>query len=469
MDKVMNILEIDQVGIKFKLRKRKTTTLKESVLNFFYQKRGSQEFWALNNISFKLKRGESLGIIGANGAGKTTLLRILAGIYFPDAGRVSIKGRLSALIELGAGFNEELTGRENIYLNGSILGLSRKWIDNIINEIVNFSELEEFIDVPLKNYSSGMKLRLGFSIAINVNPDILLVDEVLAVGDAAFQQKCFRKMRDFQQLGMSFIIVSHDLSTISSFCHRTLLLQNGEQQGIGSPEKIISQYMKSLHDRKDQIHLSIGKLKILFRQGIMSIYWRNYEITKKDGVHTSLLNRGAWQGSKDANWEIIESSEDSFTAEGSFLKIPLKQIWIIKISEQAIRWQIKIEALMPLRIDEHYAGIMLSDGYKNWFTSANKGVFSSIEQDQRFWKEVSPVKPGLKKVGVEANYNEIVSLPSISFCTDTLENGLFAKALNTDYSFFARILQFLKINTSEKAIISSERKDFFSGTIFIKT
>src|SRR3954453_5827067 len=187
----------------------------------------SQEFWALDHISFEVKHGERVGIIGRNGAGKSTLLKILSKVVEPTTGRIEIRGRLSSLLEVGTGFPPELTGRENVFLNGAILGMSRRYIRRQFDEIVDFSGVERFIDMPVKHYSSGMYLRLAFAVAANMDPDILLIDEVLAVGDLAFQQKCLGKVESITNAGRTVLFVSHSLSSITSLCTSAMLLQAG--------------------------------------------------------------------------------------------------------------------------------------------------------------------------------------------------------------------------------------------------
>ncbi len=185
------------------------------------------EFWAIDNVSFGLKRGEVLGIIGVNGSGKSTLLKMLNGIFMPDKGRIEIEGRVGALIEVGAGFHPMLTGRENIYINGAIMGMGKKEIDRKFDEIIEFADIGDFIDAPLKHYSSGMFVRLGFAVAINSVPDILLVDEILAVGDIGFQRKCFEKIKGLKKKGASVILVSHNMYSVEGFCDTALVLNNG--------------------------------------------------------------------------------------------------------------------------------------------------------------------------------------------------------------------------------------------------
>jgi lipopolysaccharide transport system ATP-binding protein len=217
---------------------------------------GEGEFWALRDISLSARRGEALGIIGRNGAGKSTMLKLLAGIMKPTEGTITVHGRLSALIEVGAGFHPDLTGRENIYLNGAILGMSRDEVRRKFDAIVDFSGLEEFIDTPVKRYSSGMFARLGFSVAAHVDPDILIVDEVLSVGDFAFQRKCHDRMTAVLQSGVTVVFVSHNLRAVADLCERTMLLDRGRITAVGPSDRIIHEYLGSAHEEK---HVIDGK------------------------------------------------------------------------------------------------------------------------------------------------------------------------------------------------------------------
>lgn len=211
-------------------------------LNSNSNKLRNGEFWALDDVSFEVKKGETLGIIGANGSGKTTLLKLINGIFMPDKGRIEIKGRVGALIEVGAGFHPMLTGRENIYVNGSILGMTKKEIDKKFDEIVAFADIGDFIDSPVKHYSSGMYVRLGFAIAVHCEPDILLIDEVLAVGDMAFQTKCMEKIKEMQDKGVNIVFVSHNLDSVIGVCQYTLYLKAGQVKAMGNSSTIVSEY-----------------------------------------------------------------------------------------------------------------------------------------------------------------------------------------------------------------------------------
>ncbi|MDR4498205.1 MAG: ABC transporter ATP-binding protein [Candidatus Scalindua sp.] len=223
-------------------------------LNHHGEELRNGEFWAVSNVSFQLKRGQCLGIIGPNGSGKSTILKMLNGIFMPDKGRIEINGRVGALIEVGAGFHPLLTGRENIYVNGSILGMMKSEIDKKFNEIVEFAGIGNFIDSPVKHYSSGMHVRLGFAIAVHCDPDILLVDEVLAVGDANFRNKCFKKFLEFKSAGTSVIMVTHDMEPIVRYCDQAILLQHGIATLTGKPSEITSQYVSTIRPRNNKEH-----------------------------------------------------------------------------------------------------------------------------------------------------------------------------------------------------------------------
>ena len=240
MSKSGSAIRIDDVWKKFRLYHERHQTLKETMLSM--RRASYEELWGLRGVSIEVPYGKTVGLIGRNGSGKSTLLKIVAKILQPDKGTVSANGRISALLELGAGFQPDLTGRENIYLNGSILRLSRKEIDKKFDEIVAFSELEKFIDTPVKNYSSGMYMRLGFSIAVNVEPDILLVDEVLAVGDEAFQRKCFDKIRRFKEGGGSILFVTHETDIVKQICDSAVMLDDGVIVSQGLPADVVKAY-----------------------------------------------------------------------------------------------------------------------------------------------------------------------------------------------------------------------------------
>ena len=243
-------IKVQNLTKTYKLYKEPIDRLKEALNPF--KKSYHNDFHALKNVSFEIKKGETVGIIGRNGSGKSTLLKIITGVLTPSSGRVAIHGKISAILELGAGFNPEMSGLENIYLNTSINGMNKEATDKKIDEIRAFAELGEFIHQPLKTYSSGMKARLAFAVAINIDPDILIVDEALAVGDAAFQRKCFAKMEQIREAGATILFVSHSEGSIVSLCSRAIWLSNGEKIIEGEPKLVTGLYMKN--SQKKQIN-----------------------------------------------------------------------------------------------------------------------------------------------------------------------------------------------------------------------
>lgn len=236
------VIKFQNVTKKFAFQSQKT--FKEFLPALIRGEETSKGFTALDDISFEIKKGESIGIIGPNGSGKSTILKLIAGVMSPTMGKIEVKGQISPLIELGAGMHPELTGRENIYLNGAILGLKKKQIDANLQSIIDFSEIEEFINQPVKHYSSGMYMRLAFAIAVHVNPEILIVDEILAVGDDAFQKKCFRKMEEFKENGVTIIFVSHSLGQVRKFCDKAIYINHSKLIAQGDVDEVCDGYTK---------------------------------------------------------------------------------------------------------------------------------------------------------------------------------------------------------------------------------
>lgn len=242
------VIDVKNITKKFKIYFDKGSQLKERLL--FHKRNRYEEREVLKGISFQVKKGEAVGLIGHNGCGKSTTLKLLTKIMYPDSGEIIMKGRISSLIELGAGFHPDMSGRENIYTNASIFGLTKKEVDARFNDIVEFSELSDFIDNPVRTYSSGMYMRLAFSVAINVDADILLIDEILAVGDTNFQTKCFNRLRELKASGMTIIIVTHDLSTIEKFCDKAIWLNDGFIIREGRSDEVVDAYFSFMNQKK---------------------------------------------------------------------------------------------------------------------------------------------------------------------------------------------------------------------------
>ena len=287
------VIKAEKIEKKYKLYQRN----RDRVLDAFGLSGKKERFkyhYALNGVDFEVKKGETVGIIGTNGSGKSTLLKILTGVLTPTAGTVQVNGRISALLELGAGFNMDYNGIENIYLNGTMMGFSKEEIDERIDDILAFADIGEYINQPCKTYSSGMFVRLAFAVSINIDPEILIVDEALSVGDVFFQAKCYRKFEDFKKQGKTILFVSHDLSSISRYCDRVYLLNKGEMLGCGSPKEMIDKYKQILAGQAEE-----GKTEIVETGENDTLEYGNgkakitdYYITDEKGKKTSAIIKG---------------------------------------------------------------------------------------------------------------------------------------------------------------------------------
>ncbi len=244
------IIEVHNLSKRYRIYKRRSASIKEMVIRDWFRSEVKEEIWALKDVSFSITGGVALGIIGANGSGKSTLLKIISGITMPTSGEVTVRGKVASLLDLGMGFHPELTGMENIYLNGSLLGLTKNKIDAVLDTIISFAGLDKFIYMPVKHYSSGMLMRLSFSIAAHVDPDILVLDEVLGVGDTDFQQKSARKILDFKRRGKTIILVTHNLEQAEQICDRVLWLDSGRVKIFGDLDDVISGYLREFYDQR---------------------------------------------------------------------------------------------------------------------------------------------------------------------------------------------------------------------------
>ena len=339
-------IKVDSVSKSFKLPHEKTGSVKNAFIGLFSGKRTYEKQEVLKDVSFDIKKGEFFGIVGRNGSGKSTLLKLLARIYSPDTGNVQVNGKLTPFIELGVGFNPELTGRENVYLNGALLGFSRKEMESMYDEIVEFAELKKFMDQKLKNYSSGMQVRLAFSVAIRAETDILLIDEVLAVGDQSFQEKCFRYFAELKKSPKTIIFVTHDMSNVEKFCDRVFVLdKKKENTGLYSiPEAVVkynelnhpSSKRKLTHDARKNQDLSIAKVELLNKElqaqdkfaqfDPMTIRVHlafNSKKLKKEDVITLGL---AFHDAENVNLAGPNSSQQKYSLNSKFIDYKIKRI-----------------------------------------------------------------------------------------------------------------------------------------------
>ena len=297
--KAENAIEVRNLYKKFKVQYDKPATLKERLVSIF-KKKDIEYHQVLKNINIDIKKGETVALIGTNGSGKSTLLKLMTQILYPEKGTLETNGKLTSLLELGAGFHPDFTGRENIYFNASIFGLSRKEIDRRIDEIIEFSELEEFIDNPVRTYSSGMYMRLAFSIAINVDAEILLIDEILAVGDQHFQEKCFAKLKELRDTDRTIVIVSHSLNVIKDLCTRAIWLYKGEFRLDGDPAYVINEYLKQQREAFKKGEIKMEDLDIQSKSVIFIEIPRSFEIIN----NSNNLQISGWKISDIAGTEL---------------------------------------------------------------------------------------------------------------------------------------------------------------------
>lgn len=278
------VIQVIDVSKMYKLYERHTDRLKEAL--GLSRKKCYTEHYALNHINFEVNKGETVGIIGTNGSGKSTILKIITGVLNPTEGEIKVNGRISALLELGAGFNMEYTGIENIYLNGTMIGFSKEEIDAKLDDILAFADIGEFVNQPVKTYSSGMFVRLAFAVAINIEPEILIVDEALSVGDVFFQAKCYHKFEEFKEAGKTILFVSHDLSSVSKYCDRVVLLNKGEKLAEGTPKEMIDLYKKLLVNHMDETGVSETESvdNEVAPQSIDNRQWKEYLSVNPDTV-----------------------------------------------------------------------------------------------------------------------------------------------------------------------------------------
>ncbi|MBU2064212.1 MAG: ABC transporter ATP-binding protein, partial [Candidatus Omnitrophica bacterium] len=323
-----------------------------------------EEVWALNDINFSVKQGETVGIIGENASGKTTILRIISGITTPTKGEVKVEGKVAGILDLGAGFFPELTGAENVYLNASLFGMNKKEIEAVYDDIVKFSGLDRFINAQVKTYSQGMLLRLGFSVAIHVKPDIFLIDDTMAVGDEEFQRKCYHKIEQLKKTGVTIIIVSHDLESLSRICDRGLLLKSGRLIKDDSMQKIIVRYVEAVGDKQSVACIDKGRLSLIFNNGRIVVLWDGKPVTKNFGGYLSLKTAEELIMSWQADWQVREADSKHFRVEGIVAKIDARIIFeVYAEGERGFKWQVTVDMPHAANIKQLVCGLMINEDY----------------------------------------------------------------------------------------------------------
>jgi len=419
-----------------------------------------EEFWALEDVCFDINKGEVVGIIGQNGAGKTTLLRLLAGMLVPDRGKVEVEGKVTTIMELGAGFNPEFTGRENIIFNARVYGISDGIIKQKINEIIEFSNLGKFIDAPIKCYSQGMYMRLAFALAIFAEPDILLIDDILAVGDEEARLKCLEKIWDLKKDGKTIVLVSHDMGMIRKICDRAIYLKEGKVACIGYPEKIIPLYLDSLGDAKGIVALTKGHLRMMFNNGKLSVSYGDNILTKDNSMYVCMLmpDSNLWLNSFILEWSIKSISDETIIVEGSNKEINVTQIWFFEISENKIRCRVEIRGdIKSSRLD-----VFLIQDYSRWESLYRKEDFGAFNHKSS-WQELFSNDSDSNLIGIKPTADK-ANLPFLLFEFEEMSRNF--KLFNTGYEQEARAIHVpLSKDVSSFTINFFPNEDLFSAFI----
>ncbi|MBI4846188.1 MAG: ABC transporter ATP-binding protein [Candidatus Omnitrophica bacterium] len=382
------IIQLSGIGKKYTINFGKRLLI-TGLSGFFKNNRRINEVWALRGIGLSIKKGECVGIIGENASGKTTLLRIISGITAPVEGTSRVKGKVAGFLDLSAGFHPELTGRENIYLNGALYGMGRREIETAFDKIVEFSGISEFIDAQVKTYSQGMLVRLGFSVAVHTDPDIFLIDDSLAVGDEEFQRKCFSKIMQLKEEGKTIIIVSHDLDSISRICQRGVLLKQGNVIKDGLIHKVVKRYIDAVGDKSAIACIDKGNLSVIFNNGKIVLLWDGKPLTKNFGGYVSFELSDNWMMSWQAQWMVVERQSDFWKAEGVFAKNNIRILLECEVNDESLlKLRVHVEFLREIPIKKAVLGFMFNEKYNRYLHEDKIETIHENEKMQPGWQDI---------------------------------------------------------------------------------
>lgn len=431
----MPVIEIDKVTKTFRALRGRRVLFGRGGLAEILNRKNRGVVTALDDVSFAVEQGESLGIIGANGSGKSTLLKIIAGVTVPTEGTVGVHGCVASLLELGAGFHPMLTGRENVYLNAGILGMRHAQVDAVFDQILEFSGIGKFIDYPIGTYSSGMYVRLGFAVAAFTNPDIFLIDEVLSVGDEAFQHRCRTRIGELMEMGKTIVFVSHDLSIVNSLCQRVILLSRGKTVLRDTPSKTIDFYLRQSGEAKGVHAMSGGGLEVIFSNGRISFYRDQEELTSSMGFTSRIHHLGNWHGSEGADWEVVERGETSCVARGRLEKLALEFVWSIRIDDNEVVWSVAVECAEAIAFDTFQILFMFPRDYNRVFYDEASDAAPEITPEDTRWVEIR--FPDLL-CNTAAIVDDDNRLPPVSLKLDSNRADLRGSWWNTDFMTHSR-------------------------------
>ncbi len=427
-----------------------------------------ENFWALKGINFELEKGGILGVVGENGAGKSTILKLIAGMITPDRGEAVVSGKVSGLLELGAGFQPELTGMENIKLLASLFGAGRGSIEDKKEEIAGFADLGKFIYAPVKCYSQGMFVRLAFAVAVHMDPDIFLIDDTLAVGDEFFQRKCIRKIFEIKETGKTIVFVSHDMAMLSRLCKRALFLKDGRIVEDNLVDKVLPLYTRTVGKREGVGVLTKGELSCVFNNGRLFLNLRDQLLTPNSGAYTTLLIKNKWYSSLSADWHVETRLDNKLVARGEFYQLGLVETWRLELTDKGyIQWDVEMESKEPLQIEEGYLNLTLTDQYTRWLTSLERGEFAPITTDNKNWEPLLEGYTFRRCIGVMAEKSLKDKIPSLVFEQSGERAGNHAQIFNTDYLTHSRVLQYKLGGLANGPMAQADRFIYFSGKLML--
>ena len=453
----MPIIEVDNVSKRYQSRNRRARMLLgRNGLGRLFGLGGAEYFYALREVSFSVEPGESLGLIGANGSGKSTLLKVLAGVTAPTEGRVEVRGRVASLLELGAGFHPFLTGRENVYLNAGILGMRRKQVDAVFEDIAAFSGIGEFIDSPVDTYSSGMYVRLAFSVAVHTNPDIFLVDEVLAVGDEEFQRRCRARIGELKEQGKTIVFVSHDLGIVNTICDRVILLSKGKLIARDTARKTIDFYLRQVGDERGLHMLESGGIEAIASNGRLALFKDQREITAPLGCFMGIRSFGQYHDSQRAAWTVADSSPTHLVARGQFARLPASLEWRMRLEGAALEWEIDLDCERTFPAESIELNINLPRTYGHWLFGDLGGEFPQILPGDTGWSAVAQSEVAVRETAALAEDDAV--LPPF-FCQIEQPDPYFrAVMFNSDYVTGSRVLQIAASYPKEVRMLPTGRR-----------
>lgn len=456
----MPIIELENVGKQFAARRGTGLLFGRRGIVDWVRGRRTERFDALRGITFNVEPGESFGIIGPNGSGKSTLLKILAGVTAPTTGHVRVRGRMASLLELGAGFHPMLTGRENIYLNGRILGMSRRDVNGVFDRIVEFSGIGSFIDNPVETYSSGMFVRLAFSVAVHSNPDIFLVDEVLAVGDEEFQRRCRQRIVELRDQGKTILFVSHDLGLVHALCDHVVLLTKGEMVTRGSPQKTIEYYLRQ-SGSPDGVHtFKEGDVDAVFANGRISLFRDRAEVSAPGGLRAEVYSMEACHHCHEADWRVVEKGPSRCVARGRMSRLPMVQVWDIRLETDRLRWDVAVECDRPTPVSSVNANLAFPAAYAEWVYGDLTGPFPDFNPADLTWSLVSAYTAPCREAAAFPSAQS--PLPPIDIALRSAYPYVRLLWFNSDYAMGSRILQVNTLLPAHEATLPAGRTALFT-------